>query len=104
MSPPPVAHDTSPAPAPAPTGSFRLRPRFEQHVPGSPEAVRDRLLAGLAGEADFFEIKTYPGFIGIHIHGEERHRWSPRLHLAACQTLRLHHAFHQAMGSTPECG
>ncbi|WP_221030549.1 hypothetical protein [Actomonas aquatica] len=171
-------------PASSPTTSFRIRPRFEEILPDSPEEVRERLLTAFGADTTFFEVKTYDGFVGIHICGEERHRWSPRLHLsidaadggcthvrgvygpelevwaffiygyvmcgllgmfaaiygcaqlfigqspwglwvtggmaliavglylvaqlgqklASCQTLRLHQAYHQAVGTAPQCG
>ncbi len=69
------------APA-SPTSSFRIRPRFEQILPQAPEVVQGRILEALAGQSDCIEVKSYPGFVGIHICGDERRRWSPQLHLS----------------------
>ena len=66
----------------SPTTSFRIRPRFEEVLRDDPESLRSRIVESIGRQTDHFQVKTYPGFIGIHIDGEERRRWSPQLHLS----------------------
>lgn len=61
--------------------SFRVRPRFEQLVELTPDETRARILKSLAQRAPDFEVKDFPGFIGLHIAEGERRYWSPRLFL-----------------------
>jgi hypothetical protein len=61
--------------------SFRVRPLFEHTVDLSPDQARAHLLRSFAGHAMSFEIRDFPGFIGLHIGEKERRYWSPRLFL-----------------------
>jgi hypothetical protein len=61
--------------------SFRIRPRFTQVVDMTLEDTRTRLLAHLVQCGDRFEVKDFPGLIGIHFHEDHRRMWSPRLFL-----------------------
>lgn len=74
--------------------SFRVRPRFEQTVDISPDEARARILESLAQRAPDFEVKAFPGFIGLHIAEGARRYWSPRLFLTldatAEGTTRIH--------------
>ena len=64
-----------------PTSSFRIRPCFEHTVHATPDEIRDQLLKAFRAHGAAFEVKAFPGFIGLHICEDDRHRWSPRLHL-----------------------
>jgi hypothetical protein len=61
--------------------SFRVRPRFEHTLELSPDEARARLLQYFAGQSPGFEVRAFPGFIGLHIGDRERRVWSPRLFL-----------------------
>ncbi len=69
-------------PRPAPLSSFRVRPRFEQVVAVPPESAHAALVRGLAAAAPELAVKSFPGFIGIHLPDAERRQWSPRLFLS----------------------
>ena len=69
-------------PRPAPLSSFRVRPRFEQIVGAPPESVHAALVRGLAVHAPELAVKSFPGFIGLHLPDAERRHWSPRLFLS----------------------
>ena len=62
--------------------SFHIRPRFEQVVEMEPDELRRRIVDGLSGEAQRFEIKDFTDFVCLRIHEEDRHFWSPRLNLS----------------------
>jgi hypothetical protein len=66
----------------APLSSFRVRPRFEQIVATPPESTHTALVRGLAAAAPELAVKSFPGFIGMHIPDAERRYWSPRLFLS----------------------
>jgi hypothetical protein len=66
----------------APLSSFRIRPRFEQVVAAPPDTAHATLVRGLADEAPNLVVKSFPGFIGIHLPDAERRSWSPRLFLS----------------------
>lgn len=74
--------------------SFHIRPRFEDNVAATPDATRARLLDFFSGQAPKFEVKAFPGFIGVHIAEGRRRFWSPRLFLTidatAEGTTRIH--------------
>jgi len=67
---------------PAPLSSFRVRPRFEQTISLSPEAVRERILGSLREHSPELVVKDFPGFVGIHMPDADRRYWSPRLFLS----------------------
>jgi hypothetical protein len=62
-----------------PASSFRVRPRFEHPVALAPDQTRARILEAFRHQAPAFEVKDFPGFIGLHIGANERRYWSPRL-------------------------
>lgn len=62
-----------------PASSFRVRPRFEHPVALAPAETRARILDAFHRQAPAFEVKDFPGFIGLHIGAKERRYWSPRL-------------------------
>ncbi len=59
--------------------SFRVRPHFAHTVELGPDETRTRILQAFAQQPTGFEVKAFPGFIGLHIGENERHYWSPRL-------------------------
>lgn len=61
--------------------SFRVRPLFEHTVDLSPDHARSHLLESFAGDNARFEVRVFPGFIGLHIGEKDRRYWSPRLFL-----------------------
>jgi hypothetical protein len=61
--------------------SFRIRPCFEQVVPLAPAEMRTRIVAAFARQAPGFEVRDFPGFIGLHIGETQRRFYSPRLFL-----------------------
>ncbi len=66
--------------------SFRVRPRFDHTLDQPLEAVRRRVLDTFAQHDGLFEVKDFPGFIGLHVKEPERRYWSPRLFLVLEQT------------------
>jgi hypothetical protein len=74
--------------------SFRVRPHFEHTVDLSPSEARTRILQSVARHSPGFDVKDFPGFIGLHIGENERRYWSPRLFLVldatAEGTTRIH--------------
>ncbi len=67
---------------PAPLSSFQVRPRFEEMVTAPPETVHAGLRRGLEAHAPSLVVRTFPGFIAVHIPDAERRYWSPRLFLS----------------------
>ncbi len=59
-----------------------MRPRFQQTVALAPDVARRRILEALATRAGGFEVKVFPGMIGLHIADAQRRYWSPRLILS----------------------
>lgn len=62
-----------------PASSFRVRPRFEHPVSLAPEETRTCILESFRRQSPRFEVKDFPGFIGLHIGAKDRRYWSPRL-------------------------
>ena len=48
----------------------------------APDEARRRILDALAAAAGDFEVKIFPGMIGLHIADAQRRYWSPRLILS----------------------
>lgn len=66
-----------------PLSSFRVRPRFTDHVRASREETKRQLLASLRQEpAGTFELRPFAEFVGIHLAPQDRRYWSPRLFLS----------------------
>jgi len=61
--------------------SFRVRPLFEHTVDLSPDQARTHLLRSFTADTSHFEVRDFPGFIGLHVAEKERRYWSPRLFL-----------------------
>ncbi len=74
--------------------SFRVRPLFEHTVELPLDQTRAQLLRAFAAHAARFEVRDFPGFIGLHIGEKERRYWSPRLFLVLdpteTGTTRIH--------------
>lgn len=66
--------------------SIRIRPRFQQIVPASPEVVQERLMTQLAQPAAPCKGSMIPGHIVLKVLEHEQHYWSPQLSL----TLESH--------------
>jgi hypothetical protein len=62
--------------------SFRVRPRFVQTVPLSPQQIEDRVSAALAERCRGCELKRFPGYLTLRIPEDEQHFWSPQLTLS----------------------
>jgi len=60
--------------------SFRIRPRFKQHISGECAVVEDKLTQSLA-EHDQFDADVLSGHINIKLNPQHRHFWSPQLNL-----------------------
>ncbi len=67
---------------PAPLSSFQVRPRFEAWIAAPADAVHAGLRRGLEAHAPSLVVRTFPGFIAVHIPDVERRYWSPRLFLS----------------------
>lgn len=66
--------------------SFRVRPLFEHTVDLPRDQTRAQLLRAFAQDGSAFEVRDFPGFIGLHIGEKERRYWSPRLFLVLDET------------------
>lgn len=62
--------------------SFYLRPRFSHSIDLEVEAARDRIVLGARQEGDRCEVKSFPGYISLHVLEKDSHFWSPRLSLS----------------------
>lgn len=82
QAPRPAVDPNPTTPVSGPTTSFSVRPRFQQTVALAPAETRRRILDALAIQAGEFEVKIFPGMIGLHIADAQRRYWSPRLILS----------------------
>jgi hypothetical protein len=62
--------------------SFRLRPRFSHLIDLGVEAARERIVKGAREDADRCEVKSFPGYVSLHVLEKDSHYWSPRLSLS----------------------
>ena len=62
--------------------SWRLRPSFRQELTLGREEARERIVEQVRRAHANCEVKSFPGFIALRIPQEERHFWSPRLHIS----------------------
>jgi hypothetical protein len=62
--------------------SFRLRPRFTHLIDLSVEAACERIVQGVREDADRCEVKSFPGYVSLHVLEKDSHYWSPRLNLS----------------------
>lgn len=61
--------------------SSAVRPRFSQVLDLSLEEAQGRIVTSVRGVDDRCEVKSFPQFICVRVPEDERHFWSPRLHL-----------------------
>lgn len=61
--------------------SFRIRPRFKHLVNETKESLEKRICEALKGGQQF-QCNYLPNHLYIKINPEERHIWSPHLHLS----------------------
>lgn len=61
--------------------SFRLRPRFTHVIDLDIEAARERIVKGAQAREDRCKVKSFPGFISLHVLEKDSHYWSPWLSL-----------------------
>jgi hypothetical protein len=62
--------------------SFRIRPRFTQILNLGVEDAGERIVREVNRGEYPCEVLKFPGFICLRIPEEDRHFWSPRLHLS----------------------
>ena len=62
--------------------SFRLRPRFSHVIDLGVEAARERIVNAVREHADRCEVKSFPGYVSLHVLEKDLHYWSPRLSLS----------------------
>jgi len=63
--------------------SFHIRPRFRQVVDLDPTTAQDQFVSRFTDDDEGrFEVKSFPGFVSVRLPEEDRHFWSPRLHLS----------------------
>lgn len=61
--------------------SFRIRPRFRFTTKSSPEQIKKEMEEKLKTTHESFLFKSVPGHFIVKIKGEEKHYWSPHLHI-----------------------
>lgn len=62
--------------------SFRVRPRFCQHLPYPPEEVEQRIAAKLKERCHGCSLLHFPGYLTLRIPEEKQEFWSPQLQLS----------------------
>lgn len=62
--------------------SFRLRPRFSHVIDLSIEAAREQIVNQARQQADRCNVKSFPGFVSLHVLEKDSHYWSPWLSLS----------------------
>jgi len=62
--------------------SFRLRPRFSHTIDLGVEAAQERIVNSAREEADRCDVKSFPGYVSLHVLEKDSHYWSPRLSLS----------------------
>jgi hypothetical protein len=62
--------------------SFYLRPRFSHSIDLGVEAARERIVRGALQDENRCEVKSFPGYISLHVLEKDSHYWSPRLSLS----------------------
>jgi hypothetical protein len=61
--------------------SFRIRPRFRQHVKASFDEIKDDMEKGLVKNNNPYAVTYLPNQITLRILPDERHFWSPQLNI-----------------------
>lgn len=62
--------------------SFRIRPRFTQHLPYPPSEVEERISARLAECCHGCCLLRFPGYLTLRIPEDRQEFWSPQLQLS----------------------
>jgi hypothetical protein len=62
--------------------SFRLRPGFSHVLDRGVDSARDLIVEGARGHADRCEVRSFPGYVCLHVLERDGHFWSPRLSLS----------------------
>lgn len=62
--------------------SFRVRPRFSQHLPYPPEEVEQRIASKLGERCHGCVLLRFPGYLTLRIPEDRQHFWSPQLTLS----------------------
>ena len=62
--------------------SFRLRPRFSHFIDSGVEATREMIVTCAQEHADRCSVKSFPGYVSLHVLEQDSHYWSPRLSLS----------------------
>jgi hypothetical protein len=62
--------------------SFRLRPGFSHVIDLDVEAARDLIVNHARTQAGRCDVKSFPGYVSLHIVEQDCHSWSPRLSLS----------------------
>lgn len=62
--------------------SFRLRPRFSHVIDLDVDAARDLIVAHARTQADRCDVKSFPGYVSLHVIEKDTHYWSPWLSLS----------------------
>ena len=62
--------------------SFRLRPRFFHVIDMDVEAAVELITHHAREHADRCEVKSFPGYVSLHVVEKDTHYWSPRLSLS----------------------
>ena len=62
--------------------SFRLRPRFSHVIDSDIETAQHTIVSSAQQHADRCSVKSFPGYVSLHILEKDTHYWSPRLSLS----------------------
>ena len=62
--------------------SFRLRPRFSHVIDMGTDAAADLIVMHARAHADRCDVKSFPGYVSLHVVEKDSHYWSPRLSLS----------------------
>lgn len=61
--------------------SFRIRPRFRQHVKASFDDIQDRVKKNLEKNNNPYAVTYLPNQITLRVLPDDRHFWSPQLNI-----------------------
>jgi hypothetical protein len=62
--------------------SFRLRPRFSHVIDLGLDAARELIVNTALKHSNRCSVKSFPGYVSLHVLEEDSHYWSPRLSLS----------------------
>ena len=60
----------------------RLRPRFEHVLELGVDAARELIVNGALKHAEQCDVKSFPGYVSLHVLEKDSQYWSPRLSLS----------------------